>query len=91
MMKTMTPELQTRFYSTREAAALFEVSVETIRRMVSDGRLTALRLGRGFRFEERVLKAAYLECGGEEQDWLLRIRPQLRLLDGEAQLKLPGS
>lgn len=85
----MAANRRSKLYTTREAATLFEVSIPTIRRMVADGRLRALRLGRGFRFEERALRETYLALGGEEADWLERIRPQLEFLPAQEQLQLP--
>ena len=60
--------------STAEMAAIFRVSVETIRRWRSLGKVQALRVGRGFRFRPadvtRLLESADETascCRGAEQ------------------------
>jgi excisionase family DNA binding protein len=39
-----------------EVAAMFRVDVRTIRRMIKNGKIKAVKLGRGYRIDEREIK-----------------------------------
>lgn len=53
-------ELQVRFLTVAEVAALMRVSKMTVYRLVHAGELTAVRVGRSFRVPERAVHA-YLQ------------------------------
>lgn len=47
---------ETRLYTVREVAAALGVHPETIRRLIHDGRIDAVRVGRVLRVEPRELE-----------------------------------
>ncbi|MDP9433099.1 MAG: helix-turn-helix domain-containing protein [Actinomycetota bacterium] len=61
------PLSEMRFLTVAEVAALMRVSKMTVYRLVHDGRLPAVRVGRSFRVPEQAvhdyLKHAYFEAG----------------------------
>lgn len=56
-----------RFLTVAEVAAMMRVSKMTVYRLVHDGRLPAVRVGRSFRVQEQAvhdyLRAAFVEAG----------------------------
>ena len=58
---------QVRFLTVAEVAAIMRVSKMTVYRLVHDGRLPAVRVGRSFRVPEQVvhdyLSQAFVEAG----------------------------
>lgn len=61
------PLSSVRFLTVAEVAGVMRVSKMTVYRLVHDGRLPAVRVGRSFRVQEQAvhdyLQAAYVEAG----------------------------
>lgn len=61
------PLSEVRFLTVAEVASVMRVSKMTVYRLVHDGRLPAVRVGRSFRVPEQAvhdyLRKAYIEAG----------------------------
>ena len=55
------------FLKTTEVAKQFRVSVQTVRNMIADGRLTAVRFGRQYRIPKLVVEQATTQLVAEQK------------------------
>lgn len=68
-MKTTAPKPPgKRFISQTEAAQRWDVSVDTIRRLISDGKVSAFRLDRIIRLDAAELDACFRPIPSARQD-----------------------
>lgn len=56
-----------KLYNTKEAAEVLRISTRTLRKYVDDGKIEALRIGRGWRFTEKGINDFISKAGNKQK------------------------